>query len=142
MNNHENNLGKHKILIGSGDFFYIPNVMERNYTIAAELFRNKSTFVEVAIDSIIHGLSPAHDILYINGAALWAGRNEPWKYYDEREIFVHPFKLKSSLESAKGKEFFCDTYLKRYGSFLSREGYKVKKFVEKELPGPRTTTPS
>ena len=119
--NYNTNIGLKFVVRGNADFYYIPEVLKDEYIMAADIFRSNGCFVELAVPAISFGLSLRENNIYVNGSSLWGGdRTNPWHAYKEDHVFMHPFKTMKDLESAEGRQFFCDTFLKRYGDFIKQ----------------------
>ena len=119
--NYNTNIGLKFVVRGNADFYYIPEVLKDEYIMAADIFSSNGCFIELAVPAISFGLSLRENNIYVNGSSLWGGdRTNPWHAYKEDHVFMHPFKTMKDLESAEGRQFFCDTFLKRYGDFIKQ----------------------
>lgn len=111
----------------ASDIYYIPKDKTLDFRIMAFLFRRAQSFLEIAVPKIIAslGLEDRYELVAqntsiarqeqdddIKGKYLWTNRDRarPFKVYDEKKHFVHPFKL-SKLNETRWKEAFCRRYV-------------------------------
>ena len=120
LNNYNYNMKSNLILKRAIDFFYMPSVFKDYYLLAMQLFLKHDCIVELAVPTIHLGLTHRTKTVYCESVSLWGeDRNNPWdKYSPKGLVFLHPFKTSGHFEVAKGRQFFCDMYMKHYTDFL------------------------
>ncbi|XP_046376277.2 uncharacterized protein LOC124148994 isoform X1 [Haliotis rufescens] len=99
------------IFIQSCDFMYVPASFENNFTFVADLLLKHDVMMEIGFANIAHGLQMRKDIHFVKDGSLWDNRDKYMDVYNRKDIFLHPFKIKSYLSQESGRNFFCNTYL-------------------------------
>ncbi|XP_067660324.1 uncharacterized protein [Haliotis asinina] len=99
------------LFIQGCDFMYVPTSFKENFTFVANLLLEHNVMVEIGFANIVYGLQTLTGIHIVKDGSLWDNRDKYRDIYDTKDIFLHPFKLKSDLSNESGKSFFCHTYL-------------------------------
>ncbi|XP_048245062.1 probable glycosyltransferase STELLO1 isoform X1 [Haliotis rufescens] len=112
LHNYMNNSNNFTTLTIQGcDFMYVPASFKDNFTLVANLLLKHDVMVEIGFANVAYGLQMWKDIHFVKDGSLWHNREQYTKYYNTRDIFLHPFKLRYDLSEEVGRQFFCGTYL-------------------------------
>ena len=97
----------------ASDIFYVPRHLAEGFAYFADLFFRHGLHLEVAIPTVLFGLSPEWDVVRLRGNYIWGVDRQLFnQYYSERDHFQHPWKL-SRLTTKDGLQFMCRVYLPR-----------------------------
>ncbi|XP_067662712.1 uncharacterized protein [Haliotis asinina] len=99
------------LFIQTCDFIYMPTILKDNFTIMANLLLKHKVMIEIGFANIAFGLRRWRDIHFVKDVGLWDNRDRYIAMYSPGEVFLHPFKLQTYLETVPGRYFFCNTYL-------------------------------
>ena len=107
--------GRTALPIGGADFYYVPQMLNKQFLHLAEILRVARLWHEMAVPTIIFSLSKPKDIevadLYYN----WnygTDRRKPSAWYDKtmKAVSVHPIKLGLiSKNDTQHTRLFCDS---------------------------------
>ena len=106
--------GRTAIPQGWADFYYVPQTYSKRFLHLAELMRSARLWHEMAVATIIFGLTEAHEIeegdFYYNWN-YYTDRDTPWTWYADTQdaVSVHPLKLGLiSKKDSNLTSLFCD----------------------------------
>jgi hypothetical protein len=75
-------------------------------------FMRNDAIDEMAFSAIYNGLTTPEEHVSVSAKSLW-GRNRvnPQRFWDRKDMFVHPFKLKGDLKITESRRFWCGNFL-------------------------------
>ena len=93
--------GSSRLVGGYSDVFYVPRRLSSEFLELGRLFLKHGVFLEIAIPSLIWGLSSHEEIQPLPGVQVWdvETRDRPWMHFRKSELFgkfyLHPIKWSS-----------------------------------------------
>ena len=104
------------------DFLYLPHFLAAEYVTFARYFLKNTVIVELALPTILYGIAKGSDMVQVKGSVLWFQnhRAAPHSFFNRSHFYIHPFKLKASLDKHELRQFFCDVYLEMLMSELEK----------------------
>lgn len=88
----QKNCGEHGVMAGYSDIAYIPAKYKDQVINLCAILSNESTFLEIALPTILGCLDDKNNWEYFNGFALWR-KEDPKNMYSKNLDYMHPFKF-------------------------------------------------
>ena len=109
---HQNTKTADSAFYEASDIYYVPANLKNDYLFFSSIFLSHYVYLEIAIPTILNGLSPNKKIVRIPGNYLWdVNRARFRETFKQKDCFLHPFKLMQRLRQPSGVTFFCNDYL-------------------------------
>jgi len=94
-----------------GDVFYLPRNIFFKFNLIVKIFRKNNVFLEMAVPTILSGLSTGFNTDIMNGIYFWT------QYYNDDDYFkivhfTHAFKLTHYKNPYKRKKM-CNTFIQQ-----------------------------
>jgi hypothetical protein len=110
-NSVENKKNEIKFCWMGGDVFYLPRNIFFKFNLIVKIFRKNNVFLEMAVPTILSGLSTGFNTDTINGIYFWT------QYYNDDDYFkivhfTHAFKLTHYKDPYKRKKM-CNTFIQQ-----------------------------
>ncbi|ESO89439.1 hypothetical protein LOTGIDRAFT_234290 [Lottia gigantea] len=95
------------------NIFYIPASFQENFIHAANKSLTSGLMNELALPTIVLGLQNKTGFHTIKDHSLWGEASLKFdELYNTTDIFLFQFNLRTQIKTQKGKDFFCEKYLK------------------------------
>lgn len=98
-------------LYEASDVFYVPAHLISSFTFFSDIFSHSKVFLEIAIPTILAGITSDADVYRLRGNYLWFQDREKYPFvYTKYDHFYHAFKF-SHFAIPKHLKYYCKNFL-------------------------------